>query len=137
MTPPPVGPHDRMGHTARQLIPLDLARELEAARLKHGLSLRQAGRLLDIDWSYLRRLCRGERCPSREVAERLIWGLDLDPEVAEELREAAVDRSGQSRQETGLPPDDSGSGSDVPPRGPQARPGRGEFLRCWAPGPER
>jgi hypothetical protein len=30
------------------------------------------------------------------VAERLIWGLDLVPEVAEELRAAAVGRSGVS-----------------------------------------
>ncbi|MGI8515147.1 MAG: hypothetical protein ACR2NT_08380 [Acidimicrobiia bacterium] len=56
-----------------------------------GASYRQVALLIDIDFGYWRRLTMGERCPSRDVAERIIAVLELDNDLATELRDAYVD----------------------------------------------
>lgn len=86
------GPHATPTYPPRRLLPPHQAQALEHARYRQGPSLGQAARLIGIDYGHLGRLCRGERCQSGDVAERLIWALDLGPGVAEELRAVAVDR---------------------------------------------
>lgn len=84
-----------MGHTLppRRLLPPYIARELADAHKRNGLSYRQVARALGIDHGYWRRLTLGERCPSGDVAERIIRVLDLDDDLAEALRGAAVERT--------------------------------------------
>jgi transcriptional regulator with XRE-family HTH domain len=77
----------------------ELRQELHRARQTEGWSLRQAGRQIGIDWTYLRMLERGERCPSRSVAAALIEALELPPDIALWLRELAVPNAGRSEPE--------------------------------------
>ena len=83
-----------MDHTARQrrVLPDDLAHELLLAHRRTGLSYRQIAPYLGIDFSYWRRLCVGERAPSRPVAHKIIQILDLPEDVVDDLLAAAVDR---------------------------------------------
>jgi ribosome-binding protein aMBF1 (putative translation factor) len=92
---PDVEGHDhRKGHTAyrRRTLPRGLAQALAAAHAASGWSYRQAARRLRIDWSYWRRITRGERCPSRQIAQRIIWTLDLDDDTAQWLLAESVER---------------------------------------------
>ena len=88
------GPQVPLGHTARQrkLLPPDLAHQLLLAHQRTGLSYRRIAPYLGIDFSYWRRLCVGERCPSRPVVHRIIQVLDLPDTVIDDLLDEAVDR---------------------------------------------
>jgi len=84
----------RTDHTVprRRTLPTHLAEALADAHKRSGFSFRGAAGRLGLDWSYWRRLCRGERCPSREVAARIIQTLNLDDDTATELLASAVVR---------------------------------------------
>lgn len=85
-----------MGHTTyppRHHLPPEVAQGLAHAHQQTGMSYRQVARAISIDWGYWRRLTRGERCPSRQVAQRIISTLHLPDDVAQELLEASVDRT--------------------------------------------
>ena len=82
--------HSAFGYPPRQHLPPNIAQGLAEAHDRTGASFRRVGRALGIDWSYWRRLTRGERAPSVQVAERIIEVLDLPDDVAGELIEAAV-----------------------------------------------
>jgi cyanate lyase len=87
--------HDhRKDHTAyrRRTLPRGLAQALAAAHTKTGSSFRVVARRLRLDWGYWRRLTKGERVPSRQVAQKIIQTLDLDDEVAAELLAESVIR---------------------------------------------
>ena len=96
----PRGPLDQtypMGHwPSRRTLPADLAAALWAARVNSGLSNRDAARLIGIDPSYLSKLVRGTRCPSRVVAERFIVFLPLTEDQQAALRVVAVPDHGKS-----------------------------------------
>jgi cyanate lyase len=91
--------HDhRKGHASygRRTLPAYLAEALAAAHTRSGMSYRAAARRLRIDWGYWRRLTRGERCPSVEVAQRIIAALELDDDTAQWLLTEAVEREAPS-----------------------------------------
>lgn len=69
---------------------------LSAARMRAGLGLRQAARLIGISHTYLYRLEQGARCPSTVVAEELIRALNLAGEEAELLAGTAVADHGRA-----------------------------------------
>ena len=103
ITTPPTRPNveghgHRMDHKThrRRTLPPDLAEALAIAHADTGLSYRQVGDQLDLDWSYWRRLTRGERCPSRQVAGRIVDLLDLGDDVAAELLAESVVREPSS-----------------------------------------
>jgi hypothetical protein len=83
----------------RSLLPPQLGQELRHARQTRSWSLRQAGRQIGIDWTYLRMLEPAQRCPSRSVAAALIEALELPPDIALWLRELAVPNAGRSEPE--------------------------------------
>ena len=58
-----------------------------------GLTFSQAGAACGIDGSYFRRLTVGERCPSRSVALKIIFALDLDQATAEQLLSESMDKT--------------------------------------------
>jgi cyanate lyase len=81
------------GHTrTRKLLSPEVAANLAEAHRLTGCSYRRVAAAIGIDWGYWRRLTLGERCPSREVAERIVAVLGLDPDTATQLREEAVER---------------------------------------------
>ena len=87
------GPRQPMGHTPyseRQLLPASIAQGLADAHFRTGASYRRVADALGVDWSFWRRLTRGERAPSLETAQRIISLLDLRPGLAEDLLEVAV-----------------------------------------------
>lgn len=79
-------------HRTRKLLPPDLAAKLADAHQRTGASYRRVAAAIRIDHSYWRRLTRGDRCPSVEVAEQIIRTLRLDPDTANWLRHEAVER---------------------------------------------
>ena len=92
-----MGHNPPMGHSsfpARRLLPDHLAHVLADAHTSTGGSFRAVARRIGIDHAYWRRLTKGERCPSREVAERIINALDLHHHLAEALMAAAVEKPG-------------------------------------------
>jgi hypothetical protein len=84
-------PRDNTATRTRQVMPQDVADGLLRAHLATGGSYRKVARALDVDVAMWWRMCRGERVPSRPVAERIIARLGLDNDLAEDLRAAAVD----------------------------------------------
>ena len=68
-------------------MPKHLGLAIREARERRGWSLREAGAYMEIDWSYLRRLEQGERCPSQTIAHVLSDTLDLDRETTDALLE--------------------------------------------------
>ncbi len=90
-----VGRNNCMGRTPttyppRRTLPAHLATALAVAKVATGLTFRGLEQLSGIDNSYIVKLTKGTRCPSREVAEELIDALGLDDDVALELMEVAV-----------------------------------------------
>lgn len=77
-----------------ELLPPDLAHALRLARLRQGLSLREAARLVGISTGYLSRLERGLRAPRNRVALALTVALDLEDYLAATLLEEAASPSG-------------------------------------------
>jgi predicted transcriptional regulator len=63
---------------------------LNRARLRAGLRGTEAARLVGISRQYLVRLESGQRCPSVDVAERLVEVLGIDGADRVLLLEAAV-----------------------------------------------
>ena len=90
----PHGPLEPMGHSQRRTLPPDLAMALDEAHKRTGASYRAVASAIGIDWSFWRRLTRGERCPSRQVALRICDVLQLDDEIVDRLMAAAVVREG-------------------------------------------
>lgn len=76
----------------RRTLSAELAHQLTLARLRTGLSVRQLAALSGISRSMVSAVCRGERCPSRDVAEELAGVLRLEDEVIEALMGEAVVR---------------------------------------------
>ena len=58
------------------------------------MTFRQAGAVVGIDYSYLCKLTKGTRLPSRRVVERLAGVLLLSDDVVEELKAVAPVRPG-------------------------------------------
>lgn len=77
----------------RQTLNPTLADALLRLHIGTGESYRRVARTLDLDLAMWWRLTRGQRCPSPEAAERIIERLELDTEIAEELRMAASQTS--------------------------------------------
>lgn len=93
---------DRM--RVRRVPPAGLGPMLRAARLRRGLGVRKAARQACIGHPYLLRLERGERVPSRVVAESLADALQLDPAERDFLLGIAVTDAGRgARQRARLP----------------------------------
>jgi hypothetical protein len=96
--PDPMGHRLPVGHwPPRRTLPADLASALWEARANSRLPNWALARLVGIDASYLSKLVRGSRCPSRVVAEGLIAFLPLTEEQQEALRVVAVQDVGKSR----------------------------------------
>ena len=87
---------DQIQYPPRRELSSSTAALLAGAHRRTGLTYDQAGEMCGIDGSYFRRLTVGERCPSRSVALRIIFALDLDPATAEQLLAESVDK-GRSR----------------------------------------
>jgi hypothetical protein len=95
----PMGQRHPMGHhESRRTLPADLASALWEARVNSRLPNWVLARLVGIDASYLSKIVRGSRCPSRVVAEGLIAFLPLTEEQQEALRAVAVLDAGKSRR---------------------------------------
>jgi hypothetical protein len=86
---------DYPAHVWRSVLPPELGQKLRLSRQTEGWSLRQAGRQIGIDWSYLRLLEGRQRCRSRSVTADLIAALEIPPNVAMWLRELAVPNAGR------------------------------------------
>jgi transcriptional regulator with XRE-family HTH domain len=69
----------------RHYLCADTAAGLRAARLRLGLSLRGAAALTSVSAGHLSKLEHGQRCPSADVAQALIDGLQLDSDLAARL----------------------------------------------------
>jgi transcriptional regulator with XRE-family HTH domain len=80
----------------RRTPPPELGPILKAARLRHGLGLREAARAARISHCYLRRLEIGERCPSAAVVVELLRVLPLDEREAALLSAAGLSDRGRS-----------------------------------------
>ena len=93
-TPPPHGPQQPLDHNRRRTLPADLAAALDDAHRRSGGTYRSVAAAIGIDWSFWRRLTRGERCPSRPVAWRICDVLQVPDDVADQLMAAAVVREG-------------------------------------------
>lgn len=76
----------------RHRLPSELAQTLALLHAATGMPYGLIAQEIGIDGSYWRRLTLGERCPSRDVAQRIIDTLRLPDDVAQELLEASVDR---------------------------------------------
>lgn len=74
----------------RRVPPAELGPMLNRARLRAGLRGTEAARLVGISRQYLVRLESGQRCPSVDVAERLVEVLGIDGADRVLLLEAAV-----------------------------------------------
>lgn len=88
----PHGPRGPKDHTSRRTLPPHLADALAQAHETTGGSYRAVAAAIGIDYGYWRRLTRGERCPSREVARQIALVLELDDEVVDALMAVAVVR---------------------------------------------
>ena len=84
--------HTHGPHRIRKLLPPELAAQLADAHRHTGASYRRVAAAIGIDYSYWRKLTMGERCPSVEVAERIIRVLRLDDDTTAWLRAEAVER---------------------------------------------
>jgi hypothetical protein len=89
----PRGQHEPTGTSRRGTLERATAEALGVAIRRKGLSLGEAARRAGIDRSYLYRLTKGTRRPSTVVTERLIQALNLDADLAEQLRLGAAPRS--------------------------------------------
>lgn len=78
---------------ARRTLSTGVADALLTAHRRTERSYRSVAEGLSLDVAMWWRLTRGQRCPSPRVAERIIDRLELDTEIAEELREAASQTS--------------------------------------------
>lgn len=76
----------------RRTLHPDLARQLDLARRRLGLSIRELADRASISRSMAGYLVTGERVPSVEVAERVAEVLRLDDNTYEALLDAAVVR---------------------------------------------
>lgn len=72
----------------RHLAP-HLAEAIRSGKEATGLSWREFAEVLGRSHSHLNNLSLGKRVPSRETAELLIEALDLNGDIADELRAAA------------------------------------------------
>ena len=84
---------DQTYYPPRRKLTRDTAALLARAHRQTGLTYEQAGEMCGIDGSYFRRLTIGERCPSRSVAQRIVFALDLDDETAHRLMSESVDKT--------------------------------------------
>lgn len=94
------------GIRTRRTPPAGLGTMLAEARTRRGYGLRQTARLAGIPHPHLWRLERGERVPSRSVAELLAQVLALDESERAELFAAAVvdgGRDAPGRRRPGSP----------------------------------
>jgi len=80
-----------------------MGRELRRARLRLGLSYRQASQRAGVAHGHLCDLEHGRRAPSVAVAESIIFGYRLKPDVACRLLAEAIPDAGRSW----LPPAES------------------------------
>lgn len=78
-------------YPSRRTLPPWLADVLLAAHLQSGRSYRAAAKTIGIDVGHWWRITRGDRCPSREVAERIVAAVDLPVIVVDDLMDVAVD----------------------------------------------
>ena len=76
----------------RRTLSSELTEQLTKARRRSGLSVRQLADLSGISRSMISAVCRGDRCPSRDVAEELAGVLRLEDDVIEALMGEAVVR---------------------------------------------
>lgn len=81
----------------RQTLSPTVAEALLRLHIGTGESYRRIAQTIGLDVAMWWRLTRGQRCPSPEVAERIIDRLELDADTAEELREAASQTSAAVR----------------------------------------
>ena len=75
----------------RHLLPPDLAEQLRAARIRAGLSLREAAAMAGVSASFISRLERGLRAPRVDTARRVARVLGLDEGVEGWLMDEAVE----------------------------------------------
>jgi hypothetical protein len=79
----------------RRTLPTELAFALRTSREQRGLGLRRVAALAGIGHGYLWLLERGERCPSRLVAEAWVAAIKPEGDLAERLLAAAVTDAGR------------------------------------------
>lgn len=82
--------------TAHRSLPVDIVWALREARRAHGWTQRQAADEVSISAGMLQHLERGDRRPSTATADDLVAGLNLPPDVAEDLRAVAIPLVGRS-----------------------------------------
>ena len=82
-------------HEPHRYLDPDVAASLREARLRRGLSFREAAQATGVDAGYMCHLEHGRRVPSVVTAEALISGLKLDPFEAEQLRAVALSGVGR------------------------------------------
>lgn len=83
----------------RGTLPPDVARGLRAARRRCGMTRAEVAEKVGIGAHYVGRLERGERRPSRAVAQALIHVLRIPYDQATELIRASAVHAGRSRYE--------------------------------------
>ena len=86
----PVGNVAPMDNANRKTLPTTVAAGVGMALTRTGMTFRQAAAKIGTDVGHLHRITRGTRCPSPDVARRLIAVLDLDSATATRLREVAA-----------------------------------------------
>ena len=79
-----------MDNTSRKTLPSPVATGVASALNRSGMTFRQAAAEIGTDVGHIHRITRGTRCPSPDVAQRLIEVLDLDPVTAAGLKELAA-----------------------------------------------
>lgn len=87
------------GRVAHRWLPPHLAAALRQARVSRGWTLVQAARHIYVSEAALRHLEKGDRRPSAEMAEELIFGYGLDRvdrDTAAGLRAVAAPYAGRS-----------------------------------------
>lgn len=82
---------------ARRVLPDHLADAIAQAKEQSGMSWRDLEAETGLHNSYLVRLSHGTRVPSTVAARRILAVLDLDEDIADELRDIAVADHGLSR----------------------------------------
>jgi transcriptional regulator with XRE-family HTH domain len=84
-----------MDTSRRHYLPQPLADVLWRRCEARGWTQQEVASRVGIDRAYLAHLEAGRRAPSKSIAERLIAVLTLPADLAERLREAAVEGAGR------------------------------------------
>lgn len=96
LTTPPTKPHVVETTTSWQPrcnLRADLAEAVRDAKIRTGRSWRELARRSGVSHPHLVLVSRGQRVPSREVAQKVIAALELDDDTARWLLDEAVERA--------------------------------------------